>query len=171
MRIASLSFAGAVLLAVSVQPAFANQAEDGIERCAAIADSLSRLACFDELARTVQARRGGRDRDPSQATTPVTRPVERQAQFGLDQRQIRAQDPTVEQPIEQITAQVATIQMFGPGYWTLNMADGSVWRTTELVPSFRPPRAGQSVVVRKGVLGGYLLEVGNQTAMRINRIK
>ena len=169
MRIARVSLA--VLLLAPVQPALANQAEDGIERCAAIADPGARLVCFDDLARGLRARHGGGDRAETPVAASPPSPAARQAQFGLDQRQIRAQDPTVEQPVERITAHVATIQMFGPGYWTISMADGSVWRTNELVPSFRPPRTGQTVVVRKGVLGGYLLEVGSQTAMRINRLK
>ena len=169
MRIASVSLA--VLLLAPTQPALANQAKDGIERCAAIAEPGGRLASFDELARVMQAHHGGRDRDAMPATAPAAPPSDRQAQFGLDQRQIRAQDPTLEQPVEQITAQVSSIQMFGPGYWTIAMAGGAVWRTTELVPSFRQPRAGQAVVVRKGVLGDYMLVVGNQAAMRINRIR
>ena len=59
----------------------------------------------------------------------------------------------------------------GIGMWTVTLADGAAWRMTERATDFRPPRAQEQVTIRKGALGSYLMQVGKQAAVRVNRVR
>ena len=50
------------------------------------------------------------------------------------------------------------------------MSDGAVWRTSEARQSFVPPRDGEEVRIRKATLGSYLLDVGSQASIRVQRL-
>jgi hypothetical protein len=46
-----------------------------------------------------------------------------------------------------------------------------VWQMTERASLFRPPEAKETVTIRKGALGGYLMEVGKQASVRVTRVR
>ena len=59
----------------------------------------------------------------------------------------------------------------GVGMWQFNLADGAVWRMTERSANFRPPAPNETVTIRKGALGGYLMQVGRQASVRVERVR
>lgn len=73
---------------------------------------------------------------------------------------------------EQFTAIHSTIELaedLGYGKMLLTLTDGAVWQTTEL--NQFPPRKGQSIEIRRGIAGGYIMRVGNGADMRVKRIR
>lgn len=175
----SLSALGLATL-VQGQAAWAGQVEDGLERCSQIPDYLTRLSCFDELARVARTLQdlGTPNQAPpgAQFGSALARPVaptqpSQATTFGLNAPQLRERQPDAERPLDELAGTVKAIKPYGPGYYTITLRDGAVWRTTEVVASFRPPAPGTRVTVRRGSLGGFLLDAGNQASIRVARIK
>jgi hypothetical protein len=89
-----------------------------------------------------------------------------QDQFGLDEdrnRHHKSETPT------KITAHAVAATSNGL-YWTVRLDNGGVWRTTEHDNLFRPPAENQLVKIRKSAMGGYLMNVDKQQAIRVERI-
>ncbi|WP_404710667.1 hypothetical protein [Sphingomonas sp. MMS24-J13] len=59
----------------------------------------------------------------------------------------------------------------GIGHWLVTLDNGQSWKMTESVPSFAPPRPGDEVRIRKGALGGYLMDVNHQAGVRVDRVE
>jgi hypothetical protein len=59
----------------------------------------------------------------------------------------------------------------GIGHWVVTLDNGQSWKMTESVPGFAPPAAGDEVRLRKGALGGYLMDVNHQAGVRVERIE
>ena len=68
-------------------------------------------------------------------------------------------------------ARVTSARDNGIGMWRFAFVDGSQWASTESVAQFDPPRAGQEVRIRKGVMGSYLMYVGKQPSFRVERLR
>jgi hypothetical protein len=59
-----------------------------------------------------------------------------------------------------------------PGVYLVTLDSGPQWLFTESTDrSFVPPRQGDTVEIQRGALGGYLMVVGRQQAVRVVRIK
>jgi len=174
MRFA-ITFAGLAIAAVGpaeAQLSEADMARAPFEECGRIADDGQRLACFDRALRETNADRERRLAEQREAEERLKR-----QQFGFEgspaQEAQRRVTPPQERPveIERVEVQVASADVDRLGRWTIAMSDGSVWRQTETVPTFQAPRKGQTVSVRKGMLGSYLLRVGSQPFTRVERVK
>lgn len=72
---------------------------------------------------------------------------------------------------DSIQAQVAASTDNGLGMWRMRLADGAIWQMTERVSLFRPPAPNETVTIRKGALGGYLMDVGKQGSVRVTRVR
>jgi hypothetical protein len=164
--------------------AAAQPAMPSLAGCLAIADVMQRVACYDAIARAQQAAEPAAPRAAPRALGAVERtptltpaPVQARAQpdplaeFGFNEAEREQRRPKQLQQLDRREAQVESAQQAGPGYWRFIMADGSVWQLAEVRRSFRPPRAGDQVVIRRASLGAYLLDADGQPAMRVRRLK
>jgi hypothetical protein len=165
------------LSALAASPGLAQRSEADLarapfEECGRITDDGQRLACFDRALRETNA-----DRERRLAEQREAEELEKRKQFGLEgspaEKVQRAEQPPEQRPVEveRVEVQVVSATVDGIGRWTINMSDGSAWRQIETVPTFQSPRKGQTVSVRKGMLGSYLLRVGSQPFTRVVRVK
>jgi topoisomerase IA-like protein len=56
------------------------------------------------------------------------------------------------------------------GGYIFRLADGSRWTQMDGKPIAVEPRTGDKVVVKKGVLGSYILSVARQPGVKVKRI-
>jgi len=149
-----------------------------LRQCLTIPDIQERVKCYDALAEA-QVRAAPSPAEP-QASSPVppvppparqaAAPSTPRAEFGRSAAQREEQLPEGQRQLERVTGAIASARVVGAGYWEFTMADGSVWRLAEVRRSFRPPRRGDEVEIRRGSLGAYYLDAGGQPSIRIQRV-
>jgi hypothetical protein len=174
---------GGAALAASAGPAPAQVNETIVlnimRECAKIDDPTARLACYDNNIRAV----GG---NPNSIPGQMARPNGGGAVlrgggaavtgFGADDVRQRAPERfspggTSGGPSE-INAKVGAVAEREPGVYLITLQDGAQWLFTESGGSgYRPPRRGDTVELQRGALGGYLIVVNHQNAVRVTRVK
>jgi hypothetical protein len=168
-----------VTLAFAAVPATA-QVADGIvlnimRECAKIDDPTARLACYDN---NIRAAGGNPSSVPGQMASPsgggaVLRP---QAPGGFGADDLRTRSPERFDPgrngASEIRMTVSSARERQPNTFLVELDNGNQWLMTESGgPSFRPPGRGDTIEIQRGALGSYLMVVGNQQAVRVERIK
>ena len=160
-----------IILAAPVA-ANAQAGDDAVARfheCANIQDDTQRLACFDRVTKEVRA-------NAAAATARDSKSKQDRAQrerddFGLSVVQQEQKRPEqAETKVKEVTARVAAVRRVGAGYYAIMLEDGAIWQSQELDPYFRPPERGDSIRIRRGMMGGYLLDVGKQASVRVRRV-
>lgn len=191
--ILAASMASAAMLATPVLAAM--DPADAVGVCSRISKKDARLECYDQVARdtasgTIQPRAqampapaGAAAASPqswnappppqswSAPPPPGAAPQSQQEQasgFGAQQVK-RGRDDS--QGPSSIQAEVTASSDNGLGQWKMTLADGAVWQMTERVPLFRPPAPHESVTIRQGALGGFLMDVGKQASVRVMRVR
>lgn len=170
---------GCIPFVLLVLPAIAGAQESGgatrgvdmFNQCAEITNDSERLSCFDRVTREMRAT----NRPAATATAPsATGPRQQSAQqqredFGLDAPRVqeKRQQPA---PIKQIKSRVAAVRYIGQVYWAILLEDGAIWKVDEFDRDYRPPRVGETVRVKRGALGGFLMYSGGQTSIRVVRL-
>ena len=169
-------------VAMASLPAFAQGSlPDQLAVCARIGKKDARLECYDSIARA--AAQGSYTpsfgassiRTPQGASPPPPPPPPgapaASTGFGAEQidRPIAARPQGTGE--NEVVVAVASARDNGLGMWTIHLADGAVWRMTERVSDFRPPMPQETVTIRKGALGSYLMQVGRQAAVRVERVR
>ena len=167
---AMAAFLAGGLLVASTAGAQAS-ADDPMKACAAIEKRSARLECYD------RAERGQPSEPPRPGSTrareiaPVAaQPGATTAQtFGSTElkktRQRRA-------PVgDRILVRTTSVSDNGIGHWRIGVEGGAVWEMTQAEPNFIPPRPGQLVRIRKGKVGGYLLDVGREGTVQVRRLQ
>jgi hypothetical protein len=164
---------GATSVAAKAQGGLADQ----IAVCARISKKDARLECYDSAARpsphgTLTSGAAAPTIQAPQSAFPAPPPKpSASAAFGAEQidRPIASQ-PRKEEP-DSLVAIVASSRENGAGLWRFSLSDGAVWRMTERSSTFRPPSPNESVTIRKGALSAYLMHVGRQAAIRVERVR
>jgi hypothetical protein len=136
--------------------------------CAAIQDDAQRLSCFDRVTREVRANAAAASQREVQSK--ATRAERERDDFGLNVIQKEQKRPEEASTVKELTARVAAARRIGPGYYAIMLEDGAIWQVQELDPYFRPPDRGDTVRIRRGLMGGYLLDVGKQPSVRVRRV-
>lgn len=139
--------------------------------CKAIPDSTQRLACFEAATDRMEAAFAGEDlyiTDRNQVREA------RRSLFGLPMPNIGklfggSGESEEKEQFAAIHSTIERAEDLGYGKMLLTLTDGAVWQTTEL-DEF-PPRKGQSIEIRRGIAGGYIMRVGNGPDIRIKRIR
>ena len=163
----SLGF-GAPLSGVAAEPS---------HPCSAIDDASQRLACYDAAfgrpaaATTVSI-------TPTPALAPATAtataavdPVAQQrAEFGLSDAAKKARDPQQSAQAESITDTLAVLGQRPTGELVFNLQNGQVWLQIEADTRTRV-KAGDTVTIRKGALGSFLLVGPDRVSVRVRRAK
>ena len=163
--------AGLVLALAAVPLAHAVD-DASFARCRGISDPGARLACYDGLPLTMPpaareappvAPRAAPPAAPAPATAPAHAPQARD--FGMEQRA-----PVVEYP--------TTMETYIPGHfegWRPNerikLGNGQVWQVVD-GSSAMFNVDNPKVVIRRGMMGGFFLEIGDSNrSPRVRRLQ
>jgi hypothetical protein len=133
--------------------------------CRTIADGAQRLACYDAAVSALTAAEQSGDLvslDRRQRTA-----VRRQA-FGLTLPTLSMFDRG-ENDVDQVDETAASARQDAQGRWTIVMQDGAVWRQIDDETLSRDPRNGSKIVIRKAMLGSFMLSVDGQPGIRAHR--
>lgn len=135
--------------------------------CKAETDDARRLACYDKAAgalatATAKGEIAVVDREDVRKT--------RRSLFGftLPKLPFFSDDDSAKDTPTEIETTAASVRAEGFGKFQVTMADGAVWRTTEV--SRRDPRPGSKIRLKKGLMGGYMMNIDGATAVRASRI-
>lgn len=135
--------------------------------CRAIEADAQRLACYDAAASAFDA--AERQGDVVVVDRAQIGETRRQLfGFQLPSISLFERGETVEQ-IDSIETTLARASQMGEGRWVFTLADGGVWRQIDSERVRFENRAGQPVRVRRGLMGSYLLTVGDSRAVRVRR--
>jgi len=148
--------------------------------CTTITADMARLKCYDE-----QAARQKRQAVPPSGTTAATpapsKPVpppppvakSSPSEFGLDADAVRkkqaAANPDAPKSPEQLVARVTAVVTKPRGYYRITLDDGQVWEETQHTGGLAP-EVGETVTLKRGLLGSYFLSRSSGLALRVKRI-
>ena len=145
-----------------------------LDQCGSLADEHQRLACFDRVTREVRANQS----PPSAApTAPGQRPTQQarahsdRQNFGFSAEELRQKYPK-EQPaqLKSIRVRVAASKRYEPGYWAVMLEDGAIWEVTEMLTNYRGPGRGDTVEIRRGIFGGFMMYADGQAGVHVRRV-
>jgi hypothetical protein len=133
--------------------------------CRKIDDPTQRLACYDgAVAVMSNAQTSGDlvtlDRKQRQA-------VRKQA-FGFTLPSLAMFD-TGEKEVDRIDDTLASANQDPNGRWIFRMQDGAVWRQIDDEFLSRHPHSGSVIVIKRAMLGSYMLSVDGQPGVRAHR--
>jgi hypothetical protein len=143
---------------------------DAVAACRGIADSATRLACFDKAVTALVAARDKKDvvvldRAEVQKT--------RRSLFGFSLPRIKlfggGDDENNPEDIKEINGKVAGVSPVTGDRWTITLDDDTRWITTESARGF-PPRSGETVRIRRAALGGYDASFNKRRTIKVRRI-
>ncbi len=71
--------------------------------------------------------------------------------------------------VEQIDSTVASMTQYGYDRWTIRLATGALWRTTEggIPIAYKP---GTNVHIRRGIMGSYIIRIGKARPLKAMRV-
>lgn len=178
-RASALMAAGVSLLTLT-NPATA-QVDEGIvleimRQCARIDDATARLACYDNNIRSSSGEAMRRS-VPGTMETPrggSGAPLESGGATGFGRESIRTPDrfETPAGEIDELAARVRSVSERERGVYLMTLEDGAQWLFSESVDfSYRPPRAGSTIEISRGALGGFLMRFDEQRSIRVRRIR
>jgi len=154
MRKELVSIAIGVALIATSQFLFA--ADEAKHPCAHVRDNADRLACYDQAF--------GKPADP------VAAPPEEQ--FGFKEKEVERKTGKAEEPAAptSVTATVTSLTRQRDGKFVVTLDNAQVWSQSE-INSQAGVQVGDTVTVRRGVLGSYLLVTKAGIATRVKRVK
>lgn len=140
---------------------------DALRACRQVPDPAARLACYETASAAIEQAVSSEelvllDREALKAT--------RKSLFGFSLPKLPffgKDDKSQEE--DEITATIKSARSLGYGKWRIVLEDGAVWQTTEASRNANDPRAGQSVRIKRGVMGSYMINVAGQRGIRAKR--
>ena len=180
---------GALTVAGMAAPASAAMdVADAMSLCSRITKADARVECYDQVARDVAAGLFQRSGPAAQGQAPTASsqpnwaappaailPSQQQrgatgappvSGFGAE-----ALRGATDNGPDSVRAEVASSTDNGLQQWRVRLSDGAIWQMTERVPQFRPPAPKEVVTIKKGALGGFLMDVGAQASVRVRRVQ
>ncbi len=145
----------AITLAFITASAALYAADEPQHPCAQVRDNTDRLACYDQAF--------------GKPTEPVAAPA---VKFGFSEQELArntAQSSTPAAPTS-ITAAVTSIDLRHDGKFVVTLDNSQVWSQSE-INSQADVRVGDTVTVRQGALGSYLLVTKAGIGTRVRRVK
>ena len=158
--------AGAAGAAFSAEPA--HPALSGLNKCAEVADSGPRAACYDAaLSALSLAVQSG---EVVIVQRKEARAVQRSV-FGLSLPALNIFDTSGKDsaPLVNVTGEAKRANRDPFGKWIVVLTDGAVWRQIDNETILRAPRAGSQIEIRKAALGSYFMKVDGQRSVRAKR--
>jgi len=144
--------------AQSVDAAAANWTT--IAACASKPDERSRHTCMDGVLRQAGV------------LSVERQAMERRARFGTDAQPAppKTPDAPAVEPVEsQVEVQVASVTVTPDEKLIVTTTDGVVWRQRDSDPVRPPPAAGDTMTIRKALLGSFMCVVRRNDGFRCSR--
>ncbi|XUU59332.1 hypothetical protein ACRAQ6_06980 [Erythrobacter sp. HA6-11] len=140
-----------------------------VKQCQSISDPMERLACFDRATKVLEEATESRE-----VIVIEKKEIEetKRRRFGLSLPDlgIFGGDDDDTDRVNELTTTVSKAKEFGYKQWQLELADGTVWHTTEPENRLRP-RSGDSVLIKRAALGSFLASIDDDPFVRIKRVK
>lgn len=171
-KLAVISGAVALIVAGTAQaakpaPVAAAAQVQRLMDCRSIAVANDRLACFDREAAAMSQAIASKDLvfvDKERARAA------KRSLFGFSIPNFGGIFGGSDDDVKQIEGTVTKAAHNVDGGWVFYLADGSIWTQTDDWPLGLPPRAGDKVVVSRGVLGSFRLKLNRQPEIKVKRI-
>lgn len=177
MGLARIGLVAIGVATLSAAPAMAKNARKPAETppqvnallaCRSVADGAARLACYDKAAATIG------DAVAKEELVVFDREGVRKTKrglfgFSIPNLGIFGDDDAVE--INQIEGTIAGYGTNADGGYIFRLADGTRWSQMDDKVIAIPPRNGEKVIVKRGVLGSYLLAVGKRPGVKVKRVQ
>jgi hypothetical protein len=163
-----------VLLALSIGGAAAAQDRaagvEAVLACRSVKHDKAQLACFRRAAAMLGEAPAAAPPAETAAATPSSAPPAAPAPvpFGARPPRVEAKGPP---PVRQVSLTVKSVGDLGDGRAIMTFTDGSTWRETDPDPLLGAVRPGQVVVIAKGALSGYLLELPHRSVIHVVRMR
>jgi len=164
----------AAAIALAAAPAFAAEPAEpaviaALKACRAITTDAERLACYDEAAQSVtKAQETGEVIIIDKQTARAAR---RQA-FGLELPTLSILDKGADKAeTEKLQSMVKSARVDAEQRLVVTLEDGAVWRQIDDTMLGKPPKAGDTIEVRKAAMGSYMMKIGSQPAIRVRRME
>lgn len=135
--------------------------------CRGVTDAAQRLACYDRQANVLSGAIASRD---VVVIDKVRATAAKRSLFGFSVPNFGGLFGSGSDDIKQIESTVSGISNNADGGWVVKLADGSVWSQVDDAPLGLPPRRGDKVVVKRGLMGSFYLELGKQPGFKAKRI-
>jgi hypothetical protein len=90
--------------------------------------------------------------------------------FSLPKLPFFSGDDSADSQQDEITAKIASAGSLGYGKYRIKLEDGALWETTEGTSAINDPRAGDTVLIKRGPLGSYMMRIAGQRALRAKRV-
>ncbi|RRN63033.1 hypothetical protein [Caulobacter sp. 602-1] len=164
----------AAAIALAAAPAFAAEPAEpaviaALKACRAITADAERLACYDKAAQSVtKAQETG---EVIIIDKQAARAARRQA-FGLELPTLSILDKGADKAeTDKLQSVVKSARVDGEQRLVVTLEDGAVWRQIDDTMLGKPPKAGDTIEVRKAAMGSYMMKIGSQPAIRVRRIE
>lgn len=144
--------------------------------CAAQTDDTRRLTCYDKAMQRPGSAPPTAGTSPGSApeasAPPASPPPTPEQRFGLTPEQQLLRQHVAEAPKE-MTSEVVAVGRARNGLLSLTLANGQVWTAQSASEPDLPIDVGDSVTVRRGLLGSFLLTAsrGGKRQMRVDRAR
>jgi len=140
-----------------------------LARCKTIPDDSQRLACYDQATTTLLAAEQKAD-----IVVVDRQEVEnaRRSLFGFNLPDIslfRRHGAKIEQ-LDKLDGVIASASADASNQWTFRLKDGSLWRQIDTNELNRPPRSGDTVLIRRAAFGSFMLSVNKAPGVRVRRV-
>ena len=143
-----------------------------LQACRTVSDAAARLACYDRAVDALAAATASGD------VVVVERTEVRKARKGLfgftlpkigflTGKADNAEDVADEKELQ--TTIIAS-RSIGNGKWRFTVEGGALWETVEASMAFRDPLPGRKVLIEKGSLGSYFVNVEKGRRVQAKRI-
>jgi len=169
-----------VLISLGFGAPLSGFAAEPSHRCSAIDDASQRLACYDAafgrpagattVAITPKPALAPAATATATATAAVDPVAQQRAEFGLSDAAKKARDPQQSAQAESITDKLATLGQRPTGELVFNLQNGQVWLQIESDSRTRV-KAGDTVTIRRGALGSFLLVGPDRMPVRVRRAR
>jgi len=171
-RVIAIGAGTALLLgpaAMAAKPGPESPLVRALANCRGQTDDQARLRCYDAAAAALtQATESGTivvvDREDVRKT--------RRSLFGfsLPKLPFFSGDDSAESQTDELTATIASAGALGHDKYRIRLEDGAIWETTEASSAVREPRRGDTVLIKRGPLGSYMMKIAGQRALRAKRV-
>ena len=165
-----------VLISLGFGTPLSGVAAEPSHPCSAIDDASQRLVCYDAAfgrpaGTTTVTITPKPALAPATTATAAANPVAQQlAEFGLSDAAKKARDPQQAAQAESITDTLAKLGQRPTGELVFNLQNGQVWLQIESDTRTRV-KAGDTVTIRKGALGSFLLVGPDRVPVRVRRAR
>lgn len=132
--------------------------------CRPIPDPRARALCYDAALDKLQQSVADRN-------VVVMDREQVKANFGFGGTQPLPKSPAAKaQPIQvdEVESTITSVTSYGYDNWGIRIASGGLWRTTDSALPF-PPKVGATIRIKRASLGGYVMYLGNNKAVRVIR--